>query len=201
MLQAALIGKVVSDPVLDESGKRSFTACRLAVNLKDNQVIKLVTYAKDPKLVKDSLVFVAGKLSKIDEFHLQLETELISPVDTLSPVYAFASGNCKFVKDRQTESGRTFYNFDLSSYDGLNKTYTSVGVSTSSRLASYMEGKRGAVSGTINTVKYQKKSGGEGHAINASVRELEITERKETGEKKQSSQPRADYGNPDNIPF
>ena len=176
MLTVSCIGRIASDAVTEDK----IRSCRLAVALDKNQVVKLVTWSKEAPLVKDSMVFVVGKMTKIEGNHLQIEASLVCPVDQLSPVAMVATGVTKFTEQRFDQNQRAYYSYQVGSYDNLSKSYTNVSVTSSHPLCKYSDQKRVAVAGTINTKTFtSSKSGNEIHSINLRGREMEITERKD----------------------
>lgn len=176
MLITACVGRIVSDPT--EEGR--LRSCRLAVKLDKNQVIKLLTWSKDAPLVKDTMVFVIGKLTKIEDNHVQIEATLVCPVDQISPVALLASGGTKFMTQRQDQNQRPYYTFQVGSYENSTKSYTNVSVTSSHPLCKFSDEKRVLVFGTANTNTFiSNKTGNEIHSINLRARELEITERKD----------------------
>lgn len=175
MLVIACVGRIASDPVV-ENKQRS---CRLAVKLEKNQVIKLITWSKEAPLEKDAMVFVIGTLTKIEDIHLQLEATLVCPVDQLSPVAMIATGVTKYLDQRYDQNGRIYFSSQIGSYNNKTKSYTNASLTTSHPLAKYSSDKRVAVLGTANTNTFtSSKSGNEVHVINLRGREMEITERK-----------------------
>lgn len=210
MIIVSCIGKIVSEPI-EEGKKRS---CRLAVKLDKNQIIKLVTWSKQAPLELDSMVFVVGKLSKIEDVHLQLEATLICPTNELSPMAMVGTGGAKFLEQRYDQNARSYYSYQIGSFENTTKSYTNVSVTSSHPLCQYVNDKRVAVAGIVNTNTYtSNKTGKEVHVMNLRGRDVEITERKDNngngGHVVQSQAGQVgivtntvnDFGEKGNIPF
>lgn len=198
MLVVSCVGKIVSAPV--QEGK--LFACRLAVELKANPLVKLIHFREDD-LVNGQLVFVVGKLSQIADIHLQIESLFVCPVNKPSRVAMMALGNAAYLEHRQLDNGRKLASFQLSSYNKRANTekgetkYTRVRSTTSHPLADYVEGKRIGALGTLKTNTYEsKKYNKDMLSLELMARELEITERSSSngnGSTKTSSSNNKDF--------
>ncbi len=183
MLQAYLIGSVVSEPKIN--GKQ--VSCGLEVNLEKNNKIKLITYGKKNQelLTVGANLFVVGDLSYIeDTYQLQLNANIVQAMssdESMRPM-ATVTGNANYLKIEEN-----YNRFSVGSYDGKTKKYTNCSVITNHPLSPYVNGAIVLVSGILDTNIYTNKQGDERHVLNLQGRKIDILQSKPKDEASASS--------------